>query len=62
MMYRVKKFLAPLVITKEMSAQEFYNLASTKPHLIRRSQYVIPKIGSGQFGRFIVELDNVTNV
>jgi len=45
-----------------MSAQEFYNLASTKPHLIRRSQYVIPKIGSGQFGRFIVELDNVTNV
>lgn len=52
------KFVGSPSIRKELTAKEFYRLATRNPQSIRRSRFIIPKIGSGLKGKFLVEFEN----
>lgn len=52
------KILTADSIKKELEPKEFAKLAALKPHMIKRSYFKISDIGSGEFGKFIVEFED----
>lgn len=53
---KIRSIYDPII--KSMGAQEFVQLVTTRPHLIKRSKFVPAAIGSRGLGRFIVEFEN----
>lgn len=43
---------------KVMEPEEFIEFVRTKRHLLKKSKFIPPRIGSSGFGKFLVEIED----